>query len=138
MWEPTPAISLLMNYAYTDAEVTQDNTLPVGDQLPRVPENSGRIAARYRLLDGPAKGLSFGLGVTAFSARQITLPNTITVPGYATLDAQAAYDFDRFSIAVSAVNLGGRDAFDPYQYFGFPVVMPTAPRSAYVTVKARF
>ena len=138
VWEPTPAISLLMNYAYTDAEVTQDNTLPVGDQLPRVPENSGRIAARYRLLDGPAKGLSFGLGVTAFSARQITLPNTITVPGYATLDAQAAYDFDRFSIAVSAVNLGGRDAFDPYQYFGFPVVMPTAPRSAYVTVKARF
>lgn len=138
VWEPSPAVSVLFNYAWTDAEVTKDNATPIGDTLARIPEHSGRIAARYRFLDGPAKGLSIGAGVTAFSERQITLPNTITVPGYATLDAQAAYDFDRFSIAVSAVNLGGSDAFDPYQYFGFPVVMPTTPRSAYVTVKARF
>jgi iron complex outermembrane receptor protein len=138
VWEPSRALSVLFNYAWTDAEVTQDNATPIGDTLARIPEHSGRIAARYRFLDGPAKGLSIGAGVTAFSAREITLPNTMTVPGYATLDAQAAYDFDRFSIAVSVVNLGGRDAFDPYQYFGFPVVMPTQPRSAFITVKARF
>ncbi|MFA4940092.1 TonB-dependent siderophore receptor [Brevundimonas sp.] len=138
VWEPSPAVSVLFNYAWTDAEVTHDNTTPIGDTLARIPEHSGRIAARYRFLNGPAKGLSLGAGVTAFSERQVTLPNTITVPGYATIDAQAAYDFDRFSIAVSAVNLGGRDAFDPYQYFGFPVVMPTQPRSAFVTLKARF
>lgn len=138
VWEPSPAVSILFNYAWIDAEVTADNATPVGDALPRIPEHSGRLAARYRFLDGPAKGLSVGAGVTAFGDRHITLPNTVTVPGYAAFDAQAAYDFDRFSVAVSVVNLGGRDAFDPYQYFGFPVVMPTAPRSAYVTVKARF
>lgn len=136
-WEPTPAFSLLANYAHTDAKVTEDEVIPVGDRLPRVPRDSGRIAARYRVLSGPAKGLSFGAGVTAFSAREITLPNSVSVPGYAAVDAQAAYDIGRFTIAVSAVNLGGRAAFDAYQYLSFPVVIPTQPRSAYVTLKAR-
>jgi iron complex outermembrane recepter protein len=62
IWEPTRAVSVLFNYAWTDAEVTADNAPPVGDALPRIPEHSGRIAARYRVLDGAAKGLSFGAG----------------------------------------------------------------------------
>ena len=136
-WEPMPAFSLLGNYAYTDATVTKDNAIPVGDKLPRVPRNSGRIAARYRVLDGTAQGLSFGAGVTAVGRRELTLPNTVSVPGMATVDAQAAYDFGRYTIEVSGVNLTGRRAFDAYQYFGFPVVMPTQPRSGYVTLKIR-
>ncbi|WP_339472317.1 TonB-dependent siderophore receptor, partial [Pseudomonas sp. EL_65y_Pfl1_R83] len=91
VWEPSPAFSLLATYAHTATKVTADNTIPVGSELTRVPKNSGRIAARYRVLNGPAKGLSFGAGVTALSARQLTLPNTISVPGYAVIDAQAAY-----------------------------------------------
>lgn len=138
IWEPTPAFSLLANYAYTDAKVTADNSIPIDSLLPRVPKSSGRIAARYRLLDGPAKGLSFGAGVTALSDRQLTLPNTVSVPGYALIDAQTAYDFERFTIQVSAVNLGGRHVFDTYQYFSYPVVMPIQPRSAYVTLIAKF
>lgn len=138
MWEPIPSLSLLANYAYTEAKVTEDNSIPVGDVLPRVPRNSGRIAARYRVLHGVAKGLSFGAGVTGFSARQDTLPNSVWVPGYAVVDAQAAYDFRWFTIDVSGVNLSGSKAYDTYEYFGFPVVMPIQPRSAYVTLKARF
>ncbi|WP_168074840.1 TonB-dependent siderophore receptor [Caulobacter sp. SSI4214] len=138
VWEPIPAFSLLANYAHTQAKVTRDNTIPVGDVLPRVPKNSGRIAARYRVLDGRAQGLSFGAGVTAFGARQTTLPNAVWVPGYAAIDAQAAYDIGRFTIQVSTVNLGGRKAYDTFQYFSFPVVMPPQPRSANVTLKARF
>lgn len=137
VWEPTPAFSLLANYAHTDAKVLADSAIPVGSELTRVPRNSGRIAGRYRVLNGAARGLSFGAGLTALGARQLTLPNTLRVPGYAVIDAQAAYDIDRFTIQVSAVNLGGRRAFDSYQYFGNPLVMPIQPRSAYVTVKAK-
>ena len=136
-WEPTPAFSLLANYAYTDAKVSEDTIISVGDRLPRVPRHSGRVAARYRLTDGPAKGLSFGAGLSAFTSREITLPNTVSVPGYAVVDAQAAYNLGRFTIAVSAVNLSGRKAFDTYQYLSFPVVIPIQPRSAYITLKAR-
>jgi len=136
-WEPTRALSLLANYAYTDAEVTRDNAIPVGDKLARVPRNSGRLAFRYRMQDGAAQGLSFGAGVTAVSSRQLTLPNTVSVPGTATVDAQASYDFGRYTIQVAGYNLTGRRTFEPYQYFGFPVVMPTQPRSFYLTLKVR-
>lgn len=136
-WEPIRALSVLANYAYTKAEVAEDNIIPVGDTLPRVPKQSGRIAAHYRVLSGPAAGLSFGAGVTAFSSRQDFLPNTTTVPGYAAVDAQASYDYDRYTVTVSGVNLAGRRAFDTYEYLS-PVVIPTQPRSAYVMLKARF
>ena len=135
-WEPVRAFSLLANYAYTEATVTQDNVIPVGNVLARVPRNSGRVAARYRVQQGPAAGLAFGAGVTAFSSRQDTLPNTVTVPGYAALDAQATYNFGhRYSIEGSAVNFANRRTYDSYEYFGFPVVMPNQPISAYVTLK---
>ncbi|WP_145204702.1 TonB-dependent siderophore receptor [Sphingobium sp. B2] len=134
VWEPSPAFSLLANYAYSD---TRDDGVAPGDRLARVPRNSGRVAARYRLLDGPAKGLSFGAGISAFTARELTLPNSIAVPGYAVIDAQAAYDVGRISLGLSVVNLGGRRAWDPHSYMGYPVVSPNQPRSAFVTLKAR-
>ena len=134
VWEPSPAFSLLGNYAYTD---TRDEGVAPGDRLARVPKSSGRVTARYRVLHGAAKGLSFGAGITAFTARQLTLPNTIAVPGYAVIDAQASYDIGRFTLGVSVVNLGGRRAWDSYSYMGYPVVAPNQPRSAYVTLKAR-
>lgn len=137
-WEPLRAFSLLANYAYTQATVTRDNSIPVGDFLQRVPRNSGRIAGRYRIQNRVARGLSFGAGVTAFTKRELTLPNTVTVPGYAAVDAQASYDFSRYTLQVSAVNLTARQTFDPYEYFGFPVVMPNQPVSAFITLKIHF
>nr|WP_252728285.1 TonB-dependent receptor [Alteromonas sp. C1M14] len=134
VWEPSRAFSLLVNYAYTDS---RDDSIAPGDELTRIPKNSGRLAARYRVLDGALDGLSFGVGVTAFSSRELTLPNTTAVPGYAVLDAQASYDFDRYSFGLSVVNLGDRDAFDPYSFFGNAVVAPNQPRSAYLTLKAK-
>lgn len=137
-WEPIHSFSVIGNYAYTEAAVTQDNVIPVGNKLSRVPKHSGRVAARYGVLNGAAKGLSFGAGITAFSARADTLPNTVSVPGYAAIDAQAAYDFGRYTLEGSAVNLAGRKAFDPYEYLGFAVVIPTQPRSAFGTLKIHF
>ncbi len=63
------------------------------------------------------------------------MPNTVSTPVYAVLDAQAAYDFGRrYTIEVSAVNLANRHTLDPYEYLGFAVVMPNQPISAYVTL----
>ncbi|MGS0602810.1 TonB-dependent siderophore receptor [Xanthomonas oryzae] len=132
VWEPSPAFSLLANDAHTD---TRDGGTSPGDRVARVPDNSGRIAARYRILSGPVQGLGVGAGVTAVSPRERTLPNTIALPGYAVFDAQASYDVGRFTLGLSLVNLTGRKAWDPYSYMGYPVVAPNQPRSAYVTLK---
>ena len=137
LWEPKQSFSLLANYAYTAAQVTQDTIIPIGNRLPRVPRNSGRVAARYRVQNRFAKGLSFGAGVTAFSRREVYLPNTVSTPGYAAIDAQAEYNYGRYTLQGSAVNLTNRHTFDPYSYLS-PVVIPNQPRSAYVTLKASF
>ncbi|WP_414441885.1 TonB-dependent siderophore receptor [Burkholderia sp. 22PA0106] len=135
-WEPVPALSLFVNYAYTRATVTEDNAIPVGDTLARVPKHSGRVAFRYRVTGGPAHGLSFGAGMTAFGARELTLPNSVSVPGYALFDAQAEYRLGRYTVGLSMLNLTNRHVYAPYQYFSYPVVMPVQPRTVYVTLKA--
>jgi iron complex outermembrane receptor protein len=136
-WEPLRAFSLLANYAYTQATVMKDTNPDVGNFLQRVPRNSGRIAGRYRIQNGAVKGLSFGAGVTAFTKKELTLPNTLTSPGYAAVDAQVSYSFRRYTLEGSATNLTARKTFDSYEYFGLPVVMPNQPISGFVALKIR-
>jgi len=138
VYEPTPALSVLFNYAYTDAEISKDNTLPVGDRLRAVPKHSGRLAANYRFMAGDLKGLRIGGGLTATSSRELTLPNTIAAKGLALIDAQASYDLGVVRVGLSVVNLAGRKGFEPYQYFGGPYVIPTQPRSAFVSLRTAF
>lgn len=138
IYEPAPSFSLLFNYAYTDAQVTKDNSLPVGDRLRAVPEHSGRLAARYRFREGAFRGFALGGGVTAISRRELTFPNTVSIKGAALVDAQASYDFGPVTLGLSVTNLLGSAALEPYQYFGGPYVIPTQPRSAYLTLKGGF
>ena len=112
-WEPMRSLSVLANYAYTGAEVTADTVLPVGHRLPRVPRHSGRVMVYYRVQSGFVKGFSFGAGATAFTRREIYLPNSGSTPGYATIDAHATYSFGLFAIEGSAANLADHRAFDP-------------------------
>ncbi|MEM8827553.1 MAG: TonB-dependent receptor, partial [Pseudomonadota bacterium] len=131
IWEPTPAISLLATYAYTDAEVREDTFIPVGEGLPRVPEHQGRIAGRYRILDGPLDGLGFGVGVTAASEAEITLPNSFTGDSFAAVDAQLSYERGPARIGVRVENVLGEDYFIPYQFLNQAVVRPGNPRAAF-------
>ncbi|MEM6536837.1 MAG: TonB-dependent siderophore receptor [Pseudomonadota bacterium] len=137
IWEPTPQLSVLLNAAYTDSELTEDTLIPEGDGIPRVAEYSGRLAARYRFL-GPLDGLGIGAGVTWSSEAEITLPNSFDSDAYAVFDAQASYAFDRYRIGVTVQNIADTEYFTPYQYFAQAVVRPGAPRSAFVTLSAEF
>lgn len=138
VYEPTDALSLLFNYAYTDAEVSKDNRLPEGDTLSRVPQHAGRIAGRYRFREGGLRGLEVGLGLSAVSSRELTLPNSVSVGGRALLDAQVAYAFPRATVSLSVANLLDRKGFEPYQYLGGAYVVPTVPRSAFLTIRTSF
>lgn len=138
VYEPTRSLSVLLNYAYTDAKVTKDGAIPVGDRLRAVPQQSGRLAARYRFAEGTAKGLELGAGVTAVSRRELTLPNTLSAAGTALVDAQASVPIGSFKAALSVTNLLGSNAYEPYQYFGGPYVTPTQSRSAFLTLSTTF
>ncbi len=137
VWEPSPQLSVLMTAAYTDSEVTEDTVIPAGDSVPRVPEYSGRLAARYRFV-GALDGLGVGAGVTFASEADITLPNSFDSDAYAIFDVQASYRVGDYRIGVTVQNLADADYFTPYQYFNQAVVRPGAPRSAFVTLSAEF
>ncbi|MEO1657572.1 MAG: TonB-dependent siderophore receptor [Pseudomonadota bacterium] len=137
VWEPSPQLSVLVSAAYTDSEVTEDTVVPEGDSLPRVPEYSGRVAARYRF-QGVLEGLGVGAGVTFASEADITLPNSFDSDAYAVLDAQASYEVGRYRIGLTVQNLADAEYFTPYQYFNQAVVRPGTPRSAFVTLSAAF
>ena len=134
IWQATPELTVLANYAYTSAQVTEDTELPEGDRLPRIPRHSGRAAVRYEFLDGPLRGLGLGMGVTAASARQITLPNDLQVDASFTVDAQASYDIGPATLGVSIENLTDEDHFEPWQFLGQSVVRPTRPLSVFATL----
>jgi len=140
IWEPSRSFSLLASYAFTDAEVTRDEFNPalVGNRLARVPRHSGRIAARYRFTQGTLNGLGLGIGMSAASGAQVTLPNTVRTSGYAVFDAQASYDLGHVRLGVSVTNIFDRTYFLPYQYLAQPVVRPGTPRSAFVTLSASY
>ncbi|MEM9168484.1 MAG: TonB-dependent siderophore receptor [Pseudomonadota bacterium] len=137
VWEPSLQLSVLMSAAYTDAEIREDTEIPVGDALPRVPEYSGRLAARYRFV-GALDGLGVGAGVTFASEADITLPNSFDSDAYAVFDAQASYALGAYRVGVTVQNIADADYFTPYQYFNQAVVRPGAPRSAFVTLSAEF
>lgn len=132
--EPSPAFSLLASYAYTDARVIEDTVIPSGSRLPRVPDHSGRIAARYRFIGGRLDGFEIGGGLTGASSSVMTLPNGAKVDGYVVADAQASYTRNGIRIGLRVDNLFDADYFRPYQYFAQDVVRPGNPRSAFVTL----
>ena len=137
VWEPSRALSVLLSASMTDSEVTEDTIIPTGDGVPRVPEYSGRLAARYRF-DGGLDGLGIGAGLSFASAAEITLPNSFESDDYIVLDAQVSYSFDRYRLGLTVHNLADEEYFRPYQYFAQAVVRPGAPRSAFVTLAAEF
>ena len=138
IWQPTAELSFLANYAYTDAEITEDSTFPVGDRLPRIPLHSGRIAARYEFLEGTFDGLGLGVGLTAASQREITLPNNFETESYFTIDAQLSYELGPVKFALSVLNLTNERFYEPYLFLNQPVVRPAQSRAVYATVSATF
>lgn len=132
----------LAAFAFTDAEITRDAATgaasTVGRSLARVPETSGRVAARYRWLDGPLAGLGLGLGAAYAAKAPTTDANTSFSDDYIVFDAQASYDWDRFRLGLSVVNLTDEDYLIPYQYLAQDVVRPGQPLSAFVSLSARF
>jgi len=138
VYEPSPAWSALLAYAYTDTEVTRDLAPRLGDAFARVPKHNARAALRYRVLDGALAGLGVGLGARVTSARELTLPNLDQVPGATVFDAQVSYAWTRAELALSLVNLADKRYFEPYQYLAQSVVIPGDPRSAYLHLVYRF
>jgi iron complex outermembrane receptor protein len=127
---PVSNLNVLIVYAFTQAQVTEDNDISVGKFLPNAARHSGSVWTTYEISKGPIKGLGFGAGVQAVSKRIADLFSEVILPGYAKVDAGVFYRFrsdDRTSYRLS-VNF--KNALDRRYYeaaAGAAFITPGAP-----------
>ncbi|MDP1665561.1 MAG: TonB-dependent receptor [Methylobacter sp.] len=143
----TDGFSLIGNYAYTDARITKDNSGLQDHKMNNVPEHSGSLWLKYEIQNyEPLKGWSAGLGMFASGQRQGDDANTFALPGYARLDAFAAYRYDfkgtRLTTQFNIRNLLDKtyyESTDPFQNAPPRVgIYPGAPLTAMGSIRLEF
>ncbi|MEH1989361.1 TonB-dependent siderophore receptor [Nostoc sp.] len=109
--EILPGWKVIGSYAYTDAEVTEDIDISVGNKLLGVPENQASLWTTYEIQKGDLKGLGFGLGLFYVGERAALSDNSVELPNYWRTDAAIFYRRDRFNAAINIRNLLDTDYF---------------------------
>ncbi|MBW4678263.1 MAG: TonB-dependent siderophore receptor [Desmonostoc geniculatum HA4340-LM1] len=105
--EILPGWSIIAGYAYTDAKVTADNSIPspVGNRFRGVPQNSFNLWTKYEFQSGALQGFGVGLGLFYVGERAGDFGNTFELPSYLRTDAALYYQRDRFRAAINFRNL---------------------------------
>jgi iron complex outermembrane receptor protein len=143
----TDELSLIGNYAFTDARITKDFSGLQGNRLNNVPEHSGSLWLKYDIRHyQPLNGLQFGVGVFAAGQRQGDDNNTFALPGYVRLDAYTGYTYQlrdsRLTVQFNIRNLLDKtyyESTDPFQNAPPRVgIYPGAPLTAIGSIRLEF
>ena len=122
----TPEWRMIGGYAYVDAEVTKDTSLPTGTRLANIPRNSFSLLNTYEFQDGLAKGLGLGMGVKYVDDRAgQTAATTYTMAQYTVVDLLAFYQVnEHVRLNLDLKNLFNKEydegSFNSYVYPGAP------------------
>ncbi|WAL62181.1 TonB-dependent siderophore receptor [Thermocoleostomius sinensis] len=103
--EILPGWNVIGFYAYTDARVTEDNVIPVGNRLFNAPYHSAGLWTTYQIQAGDFEGLGFGIGVNYVGDRAGDLANSFEVDDYFLTNAAIFYVRDRWRIGLNINNL---------------------------------
>ncbi|MDM9379749.1 TonB-dependent siderophore receptor [Chlorogloeopsis sp. ULAP01] len=103
--EILPGWNIIAGYAYTDARVTEDNSIPVGNRLFNAPEHTVNLWTTYRIQTGSLKGLGFGLGLYYLGDRPLDNANTVNLPSFFRTDAAIFYEQEQFRAALNFRNI---------------------------------
>lgn len=131
--EILPGWNIIAGYAYTDAEITKDNTYTVGNLLDNVPKHSFNLWTSYEIQSNRFKGLGFGMGLLYVGKRQGDLDNTFTLPSYFLTEAAIFYKQDKFRASLNFKNLFDIDYFESADgrlkvYYGDPFTVQATLR----------
>ena len=125
----TDSFSVIASYAFTDTRILKDYSgATAGNRLANVPKHAGSVWLRYDVKKfAPLNGLSFGLGVFAAGKREGDVQNTFQLPGYARLDAFAAYRMKLGPTRLTA-QINARNILDKRYYESTDPDSNVAPR----------
>lgn len=103
--EILPGWNIIANYAYTNARVAQDNTIPVGNRLFNSPYNSAGLWTTYQIQEGNLEGLGFGLGFNYVGDRAGDLENTFEIDSYFVTNIAIFYEKNDWRVGLNLNNL---------------------------------
>ncbi|MGD1936721.1 MAG: TonB-dependent siderophore receptor [Cyanophyceae cyanobacterium] len=103
--EILPGWNIVANYAYTDADITEDNSGNEGNRIYGVPEHNFNLWTTYEIQTGSLQGLELGLGVNYVGERFGDNANTFTLDDYFLTNAVIAYKKDNWRAALNFRNL---------------------------------
>lgn len=131
--EILPGWNVVGSYAYIDAEISEDNVFPVGNQLPSAPAHSANLWTIYEIQKGDLQGLGVGAGLNFVDQRAGDLANSFELDSYILTNAAIYYRRDKWRFALnfrnlfdvdyiadtsSPVRLRGNDPGDPFTVIG--------------------
>jgi iron complex outermembrane recepter protein len=126
-----PGLDIIATYAYTDAFVSEDNSIPVGETLVNAAKHRASVWMKYEIQSGNLSGLGFGVGVVFNGDRPIGLPNVLVLPSYIRADAALFYRRDRLRLSLNVRNLTNTKYQESQGNFYF---IPAAPISVYGSI----
>ncbi len=133
-----PGWRVIGTYAFVDAAITRDSTLPVGTRLANIPQNSVALQSVYEFQSGPLRGLGLGGGVTHVDSRVAgTALSTFTMPAYTLANLISYYQISPgVRVYLNVDNLFDERYFD--RSFQNRYATPGQPRTIMGGVAARF
>ncbi|MEH1890920.1 MAG: TonB-dependent siderophore receptor [Nostoc sp.] len=135
--EILPGWNVIGFYGYTDARVTKDNDIPVGNRVEGVPEHVASLWTTYTFVTGSLKGFGGGIGFNYVGDNKPDNLNTYTIPSYFLTDAALYYRNNNLSVGLNLNNIFNvryyEASFDYLQR-----IIPGRPYTAELTVKWEF
>jgi catecholate siderophore receptor len=122
-------------YAYLHTEVTSSpNPALEGRRATLTPKHS----ANLWLVKSLANGWRAGAGLNYVDDRAADPANRVTLPGYTTVEAMAAYTFNKLDLQLNVYNLFDREYIVSGHGVSPNLNLPGVPRTAQLTVRYRF
>ncbi|MDF5734680.1 MULTISPECIES: TonB-dependent siderophore receptor [unclassified Nostoc] len=132
--EILPGWNVIGFYGYTNARVTKDNNIPVGNRVEGVPAHVASLWTTYTFGTGSLKGFGGGIGFNYVGDNKPDSSNTFTIPSYFLTDAALYYRNNNFSVGLNLNNIFNvryyEASFDYLQR-----IIPGRPYTAELSVK---
>jgi iron complex outermembrane receptor protein len=112
-------VTVIANYAYTDAKVTRDTNPDIVGTREQAPLHTINAWVKYNIHDGALKGLGVGIGGSYYKDRYIfTRKNVSTDPqrmleDFKSINGALYYQLGKLSLALNVDNLT-----DEYNFIG--------------------
>ncbi|MEM7061909.1 MAG: TonB-dependent receptor [Cyanobacteria bacterium P01_B01_bin.77] len=110
--EILPGWDIVANYAYTDADITEDNNGLEDNRIFGVPEHNANLWTNYEIQQGDLTGLGFGIGVNYVDSRFGDNENSYVLEDYFLTNAAVSYRKDNWRAALNFRNLFDVDYID--------------------------